>query len=97
MNRLSLLKLKKIAKQAYMGRQVEVDYHCIKDEKFGSNCPTAHPGFSLSIIYFLLTICTVMITLYAKVDLSASSYYPTESNPKSISGYHFLTMFEIVE
>ncbi|MBA0549348.1 hypothetical protein Golob_020384 [Gossypium lobatum] len=33
MNRSSLLKLKKTAERAYMGRQVEVDYHCINDEK----------------------------------------------------------------
>ncbi|MBA0704936.1 hypothetical protein Golax_017158 [Gossypium laxum] len=131
MNRSSLLKLKKTAERAYMGRQVEVDYHCINDEKkvkpelgstsvsevanstvqetksltsepfqklqFDSNCPTAHPGFSFFIIHFLSTIRTTMITLYAKFDPSASSNNPAESNPKRISGYHFLTMSEIVE
>lgn len=160
MNRSSLLKLRKTAERAYMGRQVEVDYHCIKDKKvleenelpisslnrkklyksslekcglkkvkpelgsisvselanstvqepkgpfsepfqklqFGWSCPTAaHPGFSFSIIHFLSAIRTAMITLYAKVDPSASSNNPAESNPKSISGYHFLTMSEIVE
>ncbi|XWS66967.1 hypothetical protein CRYUN_Cryun05aG0245700 [Craigia yunnanensis] len=30
---LSLLKLKKAAERTYMGRQVELDYHCIKSEK----------------------------------------------------------------
>ncbi|MBA0733155.1 hypothetical protein Gogos_017193, partial [Gossypium gossypioides] len=159
MNRSSLLKLKKTAERAYMGRQVEVDYHCIKDEnvleenelpisslkrkklyksslekcglkkvkpelgstsvsevanntvretksltsepfqklQFGLNCPTTHPGFSFSIIHFLSAIRTAMITLYAIVDPSASSNNPAESNPKSISGYHFLTMSEIME
>ncbi|MBA0579579.1 hypothetical protein Gorai_021830, partial [Gossypium raimondii] len=65
--------------------------------QFGLNCPTAHPGFSFSIIHFLSAILTAMITLYAKVDPSASSNNPAESNPKRISGYHFLTMSEIVE
>ncbi|TYG37136.1 hypothetical protein ES288_D13G117800v1 [Gossypium darwinii] len=65
--------------------------------QFGLNCPTAHPGFSFSIIHFLSTILTAMITLYAKVDPSASSNNPAENNPKRISRYHFLTMSEIVE
>ncbi|KAG8473010.1 hypothetical protein CXB51_034920 [Gossypium anomalum] len=148
MNRSSLLKLKKTAERAYMGRQVEVDYHCIKDEKVLEenelpisslkrkklyksslekcglkkvkpelcstsvtefkkrkaqplnhfrSCSSVHPGFSFSIIHFLSAICTAMITLYAKVDPSASSNNLVESNPKSISGYHFLTISEIVE
>ncbi|KAG4111307.1 hypothetical protein ERO13_D13G096325v2 [Gossypium hirsutum] len=65
--------------------------------QFGLNCPTAHPGFSFSIIHFLSAILTAMITLYAKVDPSASSNNPAENNPKRISRYHFLTMSEIVE
>ncbi|TYI46557.1 hypothetical protein E1A91_D13G114400v1 [Gossypium mustelinum] len=65
--------------------------------QFGLNCPTAHPGFSFSIIHFLSAILTSMITLYAKVDPSASSNNPAENNPKRISRYHFLTMSEIVE
>ncbi|MFQ6620533.1 hypothetical protein Gotur_000241 [Gossypium turneri] len=50
-----------------------------------------------SVVHFLSAIRTAMITLYAKVDPSASSNNPAESNPKRISGYHFLTMSEIVE
>ncbi|KAK8621114.1 hypothetical protein V6N13_067555 [Hibiscus sabdariffa] len=157
-NGSSLSKLKKTAERTCMGRQVEVDYHCILAEKvledlddyelpisslkrkklcksssgkcglkkakaelgsfggsevansvqepilerfeklqFGPRCPTAHPGFSFSIIHFLSAIRTAMTTPYAKDDPSASGNNSAESNPKSISRYHCLTMSAIVE
>ncbi|GMJ12105.1 hypothetical protein HRI_004879700 [Hibiscus trionum] len=58
--------------------------------QFGSRCPTAHPGFSFSIIHFLSAIRTAILTPYAKDDPSASSNDSAESN-------HCLTMSEIVE
>ncbi|KAK8994638.1 hypothetical protein V6N11_045713 [Hibiscus sabdariffa] len=65
--------------------------------QFGSRCPTAHPGFSFSIIHFLSAIRTAMTTPYAKDDPSASSNNSAESNLKSISRCHCLTMSAIVE
>ena len=176
---LSLLKLKKAAERTYLGRQVELDYHCTKVEKvleeselpisslkrkelpksslkkcglkkvkaepglfggstayssfsvsevgnstvqepkpfkklqFNSRCPTAHTGFSFSIIHFLSSIRTAMVTPDGKDDPSAFSKYPAKTNPKSISRNHerkginnskgdqkslpCLTMHEIVE
>ncbi|XWS55749.1 hypothetical protein CRYUN_Cryun09bG0027300 [Craigia yunnanensis] len=151
---LSLLKLKKAAEGTYLGRQVELDYHCIKAEKvleeselpisslkrkelpksslkkcglkkvkaepgsfggstayssysvsevgnstvqepkpfkklqFNSRCPTAHTGFSFSIIHFLSSIRTAMVTPDGKDDPSAFSKYPAKSNPKSVSRNH---------
>ncbi|KAL4340256.1 hypothetical protein GQ457_08G012350 [Hibiscus cannabinus] len=154
-NGSSLSQLKKTAERTCMGRQVEVDYHCIMAEKvlddyelpisslkrkklcksssgkcgvkkvkaqlgsfggsevansvqepilepfkklqFGPRCPTAHPGFSFSIIHFLSAIRTTMTTPYAKDDPSASGNNSAESNPKSISRYHCLPMSAIVE
>ncbi|KAB1994625.1 hypothetical protein ES319_D13G111100v1 [Gossypium barbadense] len=98
MNRSSLLKLKKDGKTSIHGERncINLPWRNVKLQ-FGLNCPTAHPGFSFSIIHFLSAILTAMITLYAKVDPSASSNNPAENNPKRISRYHFLTMSEIVE
>ncbi|XP_038993177.1 uncharacterized protein LOC120116839 [Hibiscus syriacus] len=65
--------------------------------QFGSRCPAAHPGNSFSIIHFLSSIRTAMITPYAKDEPSASSNNSAKNNPESIGGYHCLTMSEIVE
>ena len=59
-----------------------------KKLQFNSRCPTAHTGFSFSIMRFLSAIRTAMITPDAKDDPSAFSKYPAKSNPKSISRYH---------
>ncbi|XP_022743419.1 uncharacterized protein LOC111294393 [Durio zibethinus] len=84
-----------------------------KKMQFNSSCPTAHTGFSFSIIHFLSAIRTALITPGGKDHPSAVSKYPAKSNPKSVSRYHerkgisnsqgeqkslpCLTMHEIVE
>ncbi|KAK6231528.1 hypothetical protein QUC31_011196 [Theobroma cacao] len=84
-----------------------------KKLQFNSICPTAHKGFSFSIIHFLSAIRIAMITPVAKGDPLAFSKYAAKSNPKSVNRSHerkgmsnsqgeqinlpCLTMHEIVE
>ncbi|PPD81926.1 hypothetical protein GOBAR_DD21143 [Gossypium barbadense] len=103
MNRSSLLKLKKDGKTSIHGKKLykssleKCGLKKVKPELGSTSVSKVASRFSFSIIHFLSAILTAMITLYAKVDPSASSNNPAENNPKRISRYHFLTMSEIVE
>ncbi|XVF55373.1 hypothetical protein PTKIN_Ptkin06aG0031900 [Pterospermum kingtungense] len=56
--------------------------------QLNSVCPTAHAGFSFSIIHFLSAIRIALITPDAKDDSLAFSKCTAKSDPKSTNRYH---------